>query len=596
MEQSPFPSTTFILSEKFVRRSQRVLQFLTLAVPAVMGMVFLLTPIYFSTTTPACLGILLVLGLVGFGIATVWDPPNVKQRLASQRVTLNDTALQLYHQGSTQTMRYEEMRQVKIGVDKAGEIQSIQIHSGDDVCTLLGFGGMAQIAERLQAYVPDSAIVQRQPVWPNRSVWYHVAGFIALLVLGIALLIQLTEGAITEFTGWLFLIMGVYTLWRRPYSGRDGKQKRSVALFIGGMYVFLGVLSLNADLQNAGGAAAIWRNPCGLIGKVVQRSGCISTVPSENDLFFAANNRSVLWRENERVYLTHHAAWLGFWTPTLAYEDVDQLLVSADGGTAVVLADDRTVLDVWDITTRTRRQHLTLPADNDFYGERVQVSPDGHYLANVDEEAGLTLWDLATGQPVMQVATEVFTVAFAPDGQYVAGADENQITIWRTTDGTEWQTLALPEDVAINRTQPRFSPDGQWLMVAGQDSASHRHLVIALWQLPSGNLHHVLTLAEVDYDYQVLFSPDNKFVVSVAVEVFRDEEGMQLIDRDQTQLVIWRLDDGVLVKKQWLRGGYRFAPLSLDFSPDGSLLAVGLDEVGMVFRTEQLFSGLTVQD
>lgn len=596
MEQSPFPSTTFTLSEKFVRRSQRVLQFLALALPVFVGMVFLLTPMYFSSTTPSCLGILLALGLVAFGIVTVRDPANVKQRLASQSVTLNETALQLHQQGSTQTMPYEAMRQIKIGADKVGEIQSIQIHSGDDTCTLVGFEEMAQIAERLQAYVPDSAIVQRQPVWPNRSVWYHIAGLIALVVLGIALLIQLTEGAITELTGWVFLLMGVYTLWGRPYSGRDGKQKRSTNLFTGGLYVFLGLLFLNSDLQDAGGAAAIWRNPCGLIGKVVQRSGCISTVPSENNLFFAANNRSVLWRDHERVYLTHHAAWLGFWTPTLPYEDADQLLVSADGGTAVILADDHTVLDVWDIATRTRRHHLILPADNDFYGERVQVSPDGHYLANADEEAGLTLWDLATGQPVWQVAAEAFAVAFAPDGQYVAGADENQITIWRTSDGAEWQTLALPEDVAIRGKQLRFSPDGQWLMVAGHSAASAHHLTIVLWRLQNGGLYHVLTLAEVDYDYQVLFSPDNKFVVSVAVEVFRDEDGTYWGERDQTQLVIWRLDDGVLVKKQWLRGGYRFAPLSLDFSPDGSLLAVGLDEVGMVFRTEQLFRGLAVQD
>src|SRR5690606_37430882 len=98
MEQSPFPSTTFIMSEKFVRGSQRVLQFLALAFPAFVGMGFLLTPMYFSSTTPSCLGILLVLGLVAFGIVTVRDPANVKQRLASQSVTLNDTALQLHQQ------------------------------------------------------------------------------------------------------------------------------------------------------------------------------------------------------------------------------------------------------------------------------------------------------------------------------------------------------------------------------------------------------------------------------------------------------------------------------------------------------------------
>lgn len=51
MEQTPFPSTTFILSETFVRRSQRVLQFLTLAVGLdEVGMVFRTEQLFSAAT------------------------------------------------------------------------------------------------------------------------------------------------------------------------------------------------------------------------------------------------------------------------------------------------------------------------------------------------------------------------------------------------------------------------------------------------------------------------------------------------------------------------------------------------------------------
>lgn len=51
MEQSPFPSTTFLLSEKFVRRSQRVLQVTLLAVGLdEVGMVFRTEQLFSAVT------------------------------------------------------------------------------------------------------------------------------------------------------------------------------------------------------------------------------------------------------------------------------------------------------------------------------------------------------------------------------------------------------------------------------------------------------------------------------------------------------------------------------------------------------------------
>jgi len=592
--------TTFSLSEKFLRDRHQRLQLFILGGALVFMVVYLFTPMYFSVLGLTFPLIWLVLGLLFWGLVRYLFKPNFKTRSTDDTVILTHLNLLRRKPMSEHYLPYAHIKQVVIRENGAGEVHSLKIRAVRGSWTLVGFADMERMVEELLAHLPPAAASKRQRIWLDITTPYASAGVVLLGLLVLVWLLQIARGDVTQFSLWFNLGIGLsYLLFRQPELPPKKGTKLPLNLLLGGIYLFASLMYGAMTVADAGGAAAIWRNPCGLIGQGIHQSGCVNTVASEDSVYFAADNRTILWSDSQwdeprRVYVTGYGSWLGVWTPTWSYDELDQLLVSADGRIAVVIAADRTIVDVWDVASRSRRQRLAIKTyGSHLIGESVQLSADGRYLADV----GITIWDLTTGQPVRQIASDAAALAFSPDGQYLAGATatSDDITIWRISDGTVWQQLTPPPTEGRSKKQLLFSPDGQWLLV-GNELSSETAIEMAIWDLSMGERRYVWPVDQVDAHYQLAFSPDNQFVVGAIIEAYWDEEQTRWTDSDQTQLYVWRLADGVLIKKQFLGFSYDYRPLSLDFAPDGSLLAVGLDDSGMVFRTEQLLSGFDSQE
>jgi WD40 repeat protein len=153
---------------------------------------------------------------------------------------------------------------------------------------------------------------------------------------------------------------------------------------------------------------------------------------------------------------------------------------SPDG--ALLVAVRPTELRVYDGRTLSLRQ--TVRSLDPAAGRRLRLpaatavfTPDGRMLATAAFDRGVTLWDTATWNRLLQIPNTggVTSLAFVHDGTGLAGAGPSAaLAIWDTGTGTEkWLARAAPSGVAAIAV----SPDDTWLVAGTMEGE------IELWSL-----------------------------------------------------------------------------------------------------------------
>lgn len=195
------------------------------------------------------------------------------------------------------------------------------------------------------------------------------------------------------------------------------------------------------------------------------------------------------------------------------------------------------------------------------------ASPDGQILAGVT--FGLaTLWDVQTGKTLhtftlddtgletlnLEGPEATFDLVFSPDGSLYAMRAIGKVTTYRSAGGQKMHSLLAPGALEI-----AFSPDGNKLLEAGNG-------YVAVWDLDNGEeILRAKGLYNAGYAPNAYaFSTDGRFLALEA-------EG----PAEMVEVQLWNLQD-----KQKVFGFPVFTKrlYSLDFSPDGKLLAAGGSE------------------
>jgi WD40 repeat protein len=240
-------------------------------------------------------------------------------------------------------------------------------------------------------------------------------------------------------------------------------------------------------------------------------------------------------------------------------DSISGISFSPDGKSLASSSYDGTVR-VWDLTTPS--ESLFIPfvkntSEPTVWFRTVSYSPDGTRILTNYTDNTARIWNAVSGKEIKQLKVgkiNNIASAYSPDEKLVASINEdNTITIWNANTGKENITLAGSKD-AIN--QIVFSPSGTHLASANNDGS------VIVWDIVSGR--PLLTLG----DYSLTLD-----VAAPAYAVAYSPDGKRIATGNRTLLagvVIW---DATTGKK--LNTLEFYDPSSIDYSPDGKLLAIG---------------------
>lgn len=145
-------------------------------------------------------------------------------------------------------------------------------------------------------------------------------------------------------------------------------------------------------------------------------------------------------------------------------------------GTRLALDDSANALVVLD--SATGRTVFAVPAAHG--GNSVAWSPDGHRIAAVTESGQVQVWDTANGQVLETLPGYGNDIAWSPNGRYLASS-QNGLTVWDVALG-QVVVQVKPENVIEVGGALAWSPDSQDIAeeVYGEEQVREQ-----VWQVPS---------------------------------------------------------------------------------------------------------------
>jgi WD40 repeat protein len=223
-------------------------------------------------------------------------------------------------------------------------------------------------------------------------------------------------------------------------------------------------------------------------------------------------------------------------------------------------------LRLWDVATG-REVHRLIEGSR---GRRVgglAFAPNGR-LATADGK----IWEVATGREIIALRERdgksfspwrPHSVLYTPDGKRLISASSDVVRLWDADTGREIGPITDP-DLLISSIA--LSPDGRFVAGAG-----NKDLTVRLWHIGSGREVAQL-LGQKDQTYALAFSPDGRLLAAGS--------GSYTQSKDQS-VRVWELASGREVRRfDWHRAGVT----GVAFLPDGRrLVSCSADATAIVW-------------
>jgi WD40 repeat protein len=244
------------------------------------------------------------------------------------------------------------------------------------------------------------------------------------------------------------------------------------------------------------GTLLVWEVTTGIQVHTLEiNSGPVSSVAfSPDGRYFVAGTggiANVQFRDGQLISTAQTAGNIASWTlPNTKELALKSVAGHGDGVASIAISPDGRLLATGNIDHTTRIWPATnLEHDNErtLLGRAsvgtvgaVVFSPDGRLLAAGDDrDHTVYLWDVAAGRPGYLLVPDKIggvrsvSIAFSPDGHWLAATSWDVIEIWDVETGREVLTLRGHLD---NVCSVAFSADGRWLASGSEDGT------VKLWR------------------------------------------------------------------------------------------------------------------
>lgn len=258
---------------------------------------------------------------------------------------------------------------------------------------------------------------------------------------------------------------------------------------------------------------------------------------------------------NDLFTLKHESDGVG---GGVAFDPKGRWLISLVAGSPVGEGDPAGEVHIWDPRSGELLRSWSSPG----LVPRLAISGDGERLALGGADGCVTILETATGKQVLRKklhALPVRVIAFSPDGEYIASAAADQVTIWESKSGEIVRQLA---NDGTHIECLAFHPEGTILATGNLDTT------VKLWNVKTGREFQTLQGHKKPIQC-VAFSPNGMSLVSAG---------------SNGNLKIWELFSGRIVQSLTADTG---AVLNIAFHPDGrSLAKAGKDGTVRVWDLE----------
>ncbi len=332
---------------------------------------------------------------------------------------------------------------------------------------------------------------------------------------------------------------------------------------------------------DADGTVKIWQMPNGQLAHAFFHGSEVYSIAfSRSGTYLASgglNGIIMLWNVPERSLLRTLCGH-SMKVCSVAFSPDDEYLASGGG----YYSQSETVgeIKLWRISDGSLVYTIIGPSSNGRTNliNSIAFSVNGYYLASGSANGAVILWRSQDGifeRELSKGGDFVHSVAFSPDGQYIATPGNGLIryndslrlrsgvVLYRVSDGTVAHVL-------IGNTESSsyaiaFSTNGRYLASGNSDGT------ISLWNIPGFDLLHTFQ-AHSSHIHTIAFSPDNQYLASGSSTGFPDYQGeIKLWNLQYRSLLMTFSDHSALVT-------------SLAFSPDGQYLASGSLDGSILIR------------